>query len=75
MSDDMMSKITSNRWCNTLFDISYTHVFTKDLKLGRKTPSKYRSVIYQTKGKGAIYTPVQSDGSSNSVTHDLTTGD
>ena len=48
-------------------------MFTKGKKLGRKTPSKYKGVIYQTKGKGAIYTPVQSDGSSNSVTQDLTT--
>ena len=44
----------------------------KGKKLGRKTPSEYRGVMYQTKEKGMIYTPVQLDGSSNSVIQDLT---
>jgi hypothetical protein len=47
-------------------------VFTKGKKLGRKTPSEYRGVIYQTKEKGMIYMPVQSYGSSNSELQDLT---
>ncbi len=38
------------------------HVRTMSLKLGKKTLSAHRGVIYQTKGTGPLYTSVQSDG-------------
>ena len=44
----------------------------RSLKLGRKSADADRGVIYQTKGKGLIYTPVQSDGYLSSVEHGLT---
>ncbi len=39
-----------------------THVRMMSLKLGKKTLSAHKGVIYQTKGKGPLYTSVQSDG-------------
>ena len=42
------------------------------IKLGKKTLSAHRGVIYQTKGKGPLYTSVQSDGVLSRVQHDLT---
>ena len=44
-------------------------------KLDRKTLSAHRGVVYQTKGKGPLYTSVQSvqsDGALRHVHHDLT---
>ncbi len=45
------------------------------LKLGKKTLSAHRGVIYQTKGKGPLCTFVQSDGALSRVQHDLSIGD
>jgi hypothetical protein len=37
------------------------HVHTMSLKLGKKTLSAHRGVVYQTKGKDPLYTSVQLD--------------
>ena len=46
-----------------------THVFTISLKLGKKTVSAHRGVIYQTKGKGPLDTSVKLDGALWRVEH------